>query len=130
MSEHHHHHEEIPTRGLKRRDFLKLAGFSLFGTSLIGCSKATVEKAIPFLIKPEEITPGFASWYSTTCGGCSAGCGVFAKNRDGRPIKMEGISNHPISHGGLCAVGQAHLLGLYDSLRLKNPVANGKETTW
>jgi len=133
MKEHHHippSSNEIPTRGIDRRDFLKLAGFSFAGTVLAGCSKAPVEKAIPFLIKPEEVTPGLAYWYATTCGGCSAGCGVLTKNRDGRPIKLEGIKEHPFSQGGLCAVGQAHLLSLYDSQRLMNPVLNGKETTW
>jgi len=52
------------------------------------------------------------------------------KNRDGRPIKLEGNPEHPISKGGLCAIGQSHLLSLYDSHRLSAPLAYGKETTW
>ena len=115
---------------LDRRDFLKAAGFVFAGSVLTGCSPAPVEKAIPFLIQPEEVIPGRASYYASTCGACSAGCGLLVKNRDGRPIKLEGNSQHPISQGGLCAVGQASILGLYDSLRLKHPVAQGKETTW
>jgi molybdopterin-containing oxidoreductase family iron-sulfur binding subunit len=121
--------EQPPIRNVNRRDFLKAAGFT-FGAALIaGCKPAKVEKAIPFLVKPEEVTPGVATWYATTCGGCPAGCGLMVKNRDGRPIKLEGIPDHPVSGGGLCPVGQAHLLGLYDSQRLLKPIIRGREST-
>ncbi len=116
--------------GFDRRSFMKLAGFSFAGTLLAGCRQADVEKAIPFLVQPEEIMPGLAYWYATTCGGCNAGCGVLAKCRDGRPIKLEGNPAHPVSRGGLCAMGQASLLGLYDSHRLKNPIIEGQEASW
>jgi len=122
--------EAPPQRGVDRRDFLKIAGFTFGGVLLAGCQPAKVEKAIPFLIKPEEVTPGVSTWYATTCGGCTAGCGVMAKNRDGRPIKLEGIPDHPISDGGLCPIGQAHLLELYDSQRLMNPMMNGVLSSW
>ncbi|MCK5571661.1 MAG: molybdopterin oxidoreductase, partial [Bacteroidetes bacterium] len=116
--------------GFDRRSFMKLAGFSFAGTLLAGCRQADVEKAIPFLVQPEEIMPGLAYWYATTCGGCNAGSGVLAKCRDGRPIKLEGNPAHPVSRGGLCAMGQASLLGLYDSHRLKNPIIEGQEASW
>jgi molybdopterin-containing oxidoreductase family iron-sulfur binding subunit len=87
-------------------------------------------RSIPYLIQPEEITPGRALFYTSTCGGCNAGCGLLVKNRDGRPIKLEGNPDHLLSRGGLCAVGQASLLGLYDSLRLKQPLKDGKPATW
>ena len=132
-AEHDRHHDEprdVPIYEVDRRSFLKLAGFTFAGSVLAGCQPAKVEKVIPFLIQPEEVTPGLAYWYSTTCDGCNAGCGVLAKNRDGRPIKLEGNPDHPISKGGLCAIGQASLLSLYDSHRLKNPITEGKEATW
>ncbi|MBI5473956.1 MAG: 4Fe-4S dicluster domain-containing protein [Ignavibacteriae bacterium] len=124
-----HEHDEAPA-GLDRRSFLKLAGFSFAGIAIAGCNQAKVEKAIPFLIQPEEITPGLAYWYATTCSGCNAHCGMLVKSRDGRPIKVEGNPAHPLSQGGLCAIGQASLLGLYDSQRLKHPLINGKEASW
>lgn len=119
-----------PLRAIDRRDFLKLTGFSLGGVLLAGCQQAKMEKAIPFLVKPEEVTPGLSTWYATMCGGCSAGCGVMGKTRDGRPIKLEGMPDHPVSQGGLCAVGQAHLLGLYDSQRMLEPHVNGRTSAW
>ena len=105
-----------------RRDFLTRMGFALAATTIAaGCSRGTVQKAIPFLVKPEEITPGVATWYATTCGGCSSGCGLLVKTRDGRPIKVEGNDASPISGGGTCASGQATVLSLYDAERLKGP---------
>jgi len=132
MSHEHHTNDEQHRNGngVDRRDFLRLAGFSFAGAFLAGCQQGRIEKAIPFLVQPEEITPGLAYWYSTTCAGCSAGCGMLVKSRDGRPIKLEGNPDHPISKGGLCAVGQASILSLYDSHRLRGPLLSGKESTW
>ena len=104
---------------IDRRCFLKTSGFTLAGSLLVGCSRRPVEKAIPYLVQPEEIVPGRANWYATTCGGCSARCGALVKSRDGRPIKLEGNPEHAFSSGGLCAVGQASVLELYDSQRFE-----------
>lgn len=126
-----HHHDEMPEgRGFDRRSFLKLAGFAFAGTVMAGCERPVLEKAIPYLIKPEEITPGGAYWYASTCHGCAAGCGVLVKNRDGRPIKVEGNPVHPLSGGGLCVVGQATVLGVYDSQRLAGPVLKDSPASW
>ena len=129
-------HDEfaVPAEGvdafLSRRGFLKAAGFSAAGTLLASCTRAPVEKAIPFLVKPEEIMPGRALYYASTCAGCSASCGVLVKNRDGRPIKLEGNPDQPVSRGALCAVGQASILGLYDSHRLNRPLHRDQPKTW
>ena len=121
---------EFATGSIGRRQFLKAAGFTFVGAVLTGCQRAPVEKAIPYLVKPEEVIPGLAYFYASTCGGCSAGCGLLVKNRDGRPIKLEGNPEHPLSKGGLCATGQASILGLYDSRRILHPLREGKEATW
>jgi len=121
---------DTPAVQLQRRDFLKLSALSAGLAMTSGCSRAPVEKAIPLLIANEEIVPGRSLYFATTCGGCSAGCGVLAKVRDGRPIKLEGNPEHPTSRGGLCAIGQASVLGLYDSQRLKAPRKNGAEVPW
>jgi molybdopterin-containing oxidoreductase family iron-sulfur binding subunit len=115
---------------VNRRDFLRLAGFALAGTTVAGCSRAPVRHAVPRLVQPEGNVPGRSYHYASVCGGCGAGCGLLAKVRDGRPIKLEGNPEHPLSRGGLCAVGQASLLGLYDQQRLKEPQREGKEVSW
>src|SRR3989338_5866040 len=120
---------------MERRTFLKLMGASALAAS-ISCSRRPVEKIIPYVHKPEEITPGIANWYASTCGECSAACGTLIKTREGRPIKIEGNKKHPLSGGGLCARGQASLLNLYDPDRLREPAAVDRRsgeytaTTW
>jgi len=52
------------------------------------------------------------------------------KVMDGRPIKLEGNPEHPLSRGGLCATGQASLLSLYDPYRQKHPSLRGQRVTW
>jgi MoCo/4Fe-4S cofactor protein with predicted Tat translocation signal len=113
-----------------RRDFLKYFGFSVTAVSLAACFKAPVRKAIPYLVKPEEITPGVALYYSSTCGGCSASCGIEVKTREGRPIKIDGNSRSSVSQGAVCAVGQAGILSLYDNERLAQPLKNGSKAEW
>ena len=115
---------------VSRRGFLKAAGFSLAGTTLAACSRSPAEQVIPLLEGSEQGIPGKAYWYASTCHGCSAGCGTLVKKRDGRPIKIEGNPEHPLSRGGLCAVGQASVLGLYDSHRLSQPLASGRAISW
>lgn len=124
--------EELPHGALmlRRRDFLQVAGLATAAAFATGCNRAPVQKAIPMLVQPEEMVPGTSLYYATTCGGCSAGCGMLARVRDGRPIKLEGNPQHSLSRGGLCAVGQASLLGLYDSQRLTAPLREGKSATW
>jgi anaerobic selenocysteine-containing dehydrogenase len=108
--------------GMKRREFLKVAGVSSAGAALVGCSTDEVERLIPYVTPPEEITPGVATWYSTVCGECPAGCGVWVKTREGRAIKLEGNPNHPVSGGALCSRGHSSLQALYDPDRLEQPL--------
>ncbi|TMQ69671.1 MAG: twin-arginine translocation signal domain-containing protein, partial [Candidatus Eisenbacteria bacterium] len=104
-----------------RRDFLKLLGLGVAATAA-GCGKPPADKLIPYLVAPNDVIPGVPYWYATTCRECESGCGVLAKQREGRVIKLEGNPNHPVNHGGLCARGQAALQGLYDPDRVKTPM--------
>ncbi|MCB9232452.1 MAG: TAT-variant-translocated molybdopterin oxidoreductase [Bacteroidia bacterium] len=103
-----------------RRDFLKIFGFGLTAAALAAC-ETPVKKAIPFVVKPDTVTPGVANWYASTCQSCAAGCGILVKTREGRPIKVEGNPSSPFSKGGVCATGQASVLNLYDSTRMQKP---------
>jgi len=111
-----------------RRDFLKLLGIGVAGAAS-GCAPRESEKLIPYLVAPQDILPGVAYWYASTCGECSSGCGILVKAREGRAIKIEGNPEHPVNAGGLCARGHAALQGLYDPDRLKTPMIR-EGTTW
>ena len=116
-----------------RRDFLKLLGLGVAGTAA-GCAAPPAERLIPYLVAPNDVLPGVPYWYATTCRECGAGCGVLAKQREGRIVKLEGNPNHPVNQGGLCARGHAALQGLYDPDRLKSPMVKDgkgwKAVTW
>jgi len=113
-----------------RRNFLKLAGFSaVLGTVLNSCEKP-IHKAIPYLIKPEEITPGLSNYYASTFFDGEEFCSILVKSRDGRPIKIEGNPMSSITRGGTSARVQASVLGLYDDDRYKSPLKEGKEISW
>jgi molybdopterin-containing oxidoreductase family iron-sulfur binding subunit len=122
--------EPVEAGNVHRRAFLKAAGFAFAGAALAGCQRTAVQHAIPHLTQPEESVAGRSLQYASTCQACSANCGLLVKTRDGRPIKLEGNPDHPLSHGGLCAVGQASILGLYDRLRLQHPLKNRQRAEW
>ena len=115
--------------GTNRRDFLKFLGFSVTAASLAAC-ETPVNKAIPYVIKPEEVTPGVANWYASTYYDGYDYASIIVKTREGRPIKIEGNELSKVSMGGTNARIQASVLSLYDSSRLTGPQENGKPTSW
>ena len=107
---------------LCRREFLKLFGIVGTGAVLSGCGEPAARYLIPFISPPEDVVPGKAVYYATTCRECPAGCGMLAKNREGRIVKVEGNPAHPVSGGKLCMRGQASLHGLYNPDRYPGPM--------
>jgi molybdopterin-containing oxidoreductase family iron-sulfur binding subunit len=119
---------------LDRRTFLKIAGASAGAAAAAGCSDP-VEKLIPYVVQPEEITPGNPVWYASTCRECAVGCGVHIKTRESRPIKVEGNPDHPINRGRLCAKAQASVERTYSPDRYHGPRRRGaagelEATSW
>ncbi len=112
-----------------RRDFLAAMGFTLAAAGLSGC-RAPVQNAIPLLVGSDDIIPGIANWYATTCRGCASSCSLLVKQRDGRPIKIEGNAESSLFGGGTCATGQATVLSLYDDERLRGPLWHGQPSSW
>ena len=113
-----------------RRDFLKLFGFSVGVATVAASCEQPVKKAIPYLIKPENITPGKASYYASTFFEDNEYCSILVKVRDGRPIKIEGNELSEISQGGTSARVQGSVLSLYDTHRFKFPAIDNKEVSW
>src|SRR5476651_2333447 len=109
-----------------RRDFLKALGFGVGAVTLAACQKVPVHKSIPYLIKPEEVTPGIANYYVSSYEGQP----ILVKTREGRPIKVEGNPNDILTKGGMSAQGQASVLDLYNSGRLNNPFLDTNDASW
>jgi MoCo/4Fe-4S cofactor protein with predicted Tat translocation signal len=113
-----------------RRDFLKVFGFSLSSAALIASCKRPVQKAIPYLIHPPEITPGKSLYYATSFFDGHEYSGILVKTRDGRPIKIEGNILSSFNREGTSARVQASVLSLYDDARLKFPTADHNPVIW
>ena len=107
---------------MKRRTFLKMAGIGSLSIAA-GCSPPDADKRLFALVKaPDDMVTGNAAWYAGTCRECPAGCGIIAKNREGRVVKVEGNPLHPINRGALCMRGQAALQAIYHPDRLTGPM--------
>ncbi|OWP64437.1 molybdopterin oxidoreductase [Hymenobacter amundsenii] len=109
-----------------RRDFLKLMGFGLAAATLASC-EAPIKKAIPYLNKPEEVDPSIANFYASTFFNGQDYNAVLVKTREGRPIKLEGNPESPVTGGGLSARAQAAVLSLYDGARLQHFTKKGQK---
>lgn len=131
--------EELPVEGLmseettssttSRRDFLKVMGFTTTAAVLASCETPVI-KSIPYVVKPEEVTPGIANFYASTFYDGHDYASVLVKTREGRPIKVDGNELAKGSNGGTSARVQASVLSLYDEARLTGPVAKGAADTW
>ena len=58
----------------------------------------------------------------STCLHCPGSCGVLIHMDNGKPVKIEGDPDSPISKGALCVKGSASLEFLYHPDRLKYPL--------
>ena len=104
-----------------RRTFLKVLGSAGPAAAAAACSPVPPERIIPFVVPPDDVVPGVATWYASVCGECPAGCGIRVRTREGRAVKVEGNPEHPVNRGGLCIRGQASLQGLYNPDRITGP---------
>ena len=105
-----------------RRDFLKYLGFSTAAAAIAASCETPVRKAVPYLNKPDNIIPGVANYYASTYVNGGEAISVVVKQRDGRPIKIEGNELSTITKGGTNAQAQASVLDLYDNTRLRYPM--------
>lgn len=122
--------EETLSEGTtSRRDFLKYLGFGVAAASLAAC-ETPVTKAIPYLNKPEEVTPGVANFYASTFSDGHDYCPVLVKTREGRPIFVKGNTASTLTGGEINARVNASVLSLYDNNRLKTPMIGGKAASW
>ena len=113
-----------------RRDFLKYIGFSTAAAALAASCEVPVRKSVPFLNKRDDIIAGISNYYASTYVSDGDVIPVVVKQREGRPIKIEGNTLSLLTNGGTSAQVQASVLDLYDTSRLRYPMAKGKEATF
>lgn len=101
--------------------------------ALTACQRNVEHALVSQYQMPEYKLPGQALYWATTCGECIGGCGLAAKTTDGRVIKLDGLPEHPVSRGAVCARGQSALQVAYHPNRLNHfSDGNGKKVdkTW
>jgi Fe-S-cluster-containing dehydrogenase component len=122
--------EPITDKETNRRDFLKTLGFTVSAASIAASCSIPEKKSIPYINRPEEIVPGSATYYASVFAQGGQYNSILVKNRDGRPIKIEGNPDSVLSDGGTTALAQASVVSLYDSNRHQNPKKGGKDSDW
>jgi Fe-S-cluster-containing dehydrogenase component/anaerobic selenocysteine-containing dehydrogenase len=117
--------DKLDTKGIARREFMTIMGASM-AMAGFACARRPVHKIIPYVVKPEEVSPGVANFYASTDP--ETGYGLLIKVREGRPVKLEGNPEHPVNKGRLSARQQSAILDLYDPERLQEPVSRSRTT--
>ena len=114
---------------IDRRSFLKVMGWGGAGVALAGCDMPTTvtleegkETVVSYLMPEEYVIPGRGVWYASTCQQCPSGCGIHARVREGRVLKIEGNPSSPVNKGGLCMMGQASVQSHYNPDRITKPM--------
>ena len=121
--------ENLKETSTGRRDFLKFLGFSVAAATVAAC-EAPVTKVIPYVNKPENVTPGMPTWYASTYYDGMSYSSILVKTREGRPIYIKGNKDFGFNKGVTNPQIIGSVLPLYDSARLKGPVMGSKSKSW
>ena len=113
--------------GQSRRNVLKVMAAS-FGLAGLAACRRPVDHILPYSHGVEDLIPGQAYYYSTVMSLAGQATGLLVETHDGRPTKIEGNPDHPISLGAATAMQQAAILSLYDPDRSARFLENGKPT--
>ncbi len=130
-------HREFPQaasefpEGVSRRRWLKLMSASMALGGMAGCRYGP-EEIVPFVVRPPNDVAGVPKHYASSFELAGRAVHLLVSNVDGRPIKIEGNSQHPtmrdsepnelgeegdksrFASSGTDVFSQACILGLYD----------------
>ena len=120
--------DELAESSTSRRDFLKFMGFSTAAATLAACEAPIVE-SIPYVVKPDSLTPGIANYYASSLFDGYDYASVLVKTREGRPIKIEPNTDAGFNAATNARV-QSSVLSLYDGGRMRSPMMDGAATSW
>lgn len=111
-------HREFPQaasefpKGLSRRRWIQLMGASL-ALGAAGC-RFEEETIATFVKRPQNRIPGETQKYATTFEVAGQACPFVVTSYDGRPIKIDGNPEHPLSRGASSGFAQGQILEMYD----------------
>ncbi len=105
-------------KAISRREFLKLSSLSM--GALAASHFIPPQAARAARLHTDD--PNGDGYIPTMCEMCVWRCGVRARVKDGRVVKLEGNPDNPHSKGKLCARGQSGLMNTYDPDRVLTPL--------
>jgi anaerobic selenocysteine-containing dehydrogenase len=105
---------------LRRRDFLKASALGAGVSLLEACGRGDEQFLVQVPLRP-GLLQGESVWRTSVCQQCSAGCGIQVRVVDGNAKKIEGLPQHPVNQGGVCALGHSSLQELYNPDRILTP---------
>ncbi len=111
--------------GLSRRRFLQVMGASMALATLAGC-RWPEDRIMPYAQRPEGMDPGTPQQFATTMEMGPVASSVLVTSYDGRPIKVDGNPDIPLSGGAASAFAQASVLDLYNPDRSRNPLRRSR----
>src|SRR5438045_5741180 len=95
------------------------------------CSRQPQQEIVPYAKAPEEgVVPGEPLFFATAMPLGGTVYGLLAESHMGRPTKLEGNPEHPLSLGGADVYAQASVLGLYDPDRSQVVRSAGEIRPW
>jgi MoCo/4Fe-4S cofactor protein with predicted Tat translocation signal len=115
---------------VSRRGFMQVLGVSTAVVGLGAACQKPNEKIIPFVRRPEELTPGNALHFATGYALEGYTSGLLVESHEGHPTKVEGNPSHPDTLGSTTAFEQALILGLYDDDRAKALRRGNQQIAW
>jgi Fe-S-cluster-containing dehydrogenase component len=95
-----------------------------------GCIRKPTQYILPYTQRPEDLIPGEPRFFATSLQVGASVVGLLVESQDGRPTKIEGNPQHPISRGATDAQTQAVVLSMYDPDRSQSPRHNGADVSW
>jgi len=113
-----------------RRQVLKLLGASLLLGGLAGCGESRSDQALPYVNQPDGLVPGVPRHYATAVLFGGHAQPVIATTYDGRPVKLDGNPDHPVTRGSSDPFMQSAVFDLYDPDRSQLPRRDGAPSTW
>ncbi|MEW6074038.1 MAG: 4Fe-4S dicluster domain-containing protein [Planctomycetota bacterium] len=119
-----------PPARIDRRTLLELMAASSALALGAGCDRKPPRKIVSMHDAPEYLHPGQPLHYATTWTDGPVPYGLMVRNLDGRPVKVEGLPEHPLNRGTATAAMQAALMSLYDPDRLRAPRRGEAEIGW
>jgi thiosulfate reductase/polysulfide reductase chain A len=106
-------------KNLSRRDFLRLGSAA---SAAFAAGKFIPPMVAEAAREAGQLNAAGDGYIPSMCEMCVWRCGLLAKVKDGRVVKLEGNPEHPHSRGNLCPRGQSGLMNTYDPDRVLTPL--------